>query len=69
MKTGLCDSCLNMLKAPHSRFNDIHNWKEKGYEGIEYEAIESAKRRVRKHPEVVWCIVILMGLFVTLGII
>ena len=50
MKTGLCDSCLNKLKAPHSRFNDIHNWKEEGYEGIEYEAIDSAKRRVERHP-------------------
>eukprot|EP00956_Cyclotella_meneghiniana_P013350 scaffold19211_cov20-Cyclotella_meneghiniana.AAC.1 len=38
------------LKFPHSRFNDIHNWEEKGYEGIEYEAIDSAKRRVKKHP-------------------
>ena len=51
MKTGLCDSCLNKLKAPHSRFNDIHNWSEKGYEGIEYEAIRSAKKRVEKYPD------------------
>eukprot|EP00956_Cyclotella_meneghiniana_P035074 scaffold111047_cov62-Cyclotella_meneghiniana.AAC.1 len=51
MKTGLCDSCLNKLKAPHSCFNDIHNWEEKGYEGIEYEAIDSAKKRVEKYPD------------------